>query len=92
MTRPTHGENNDFLLGALEPGQHEIDVQVLAAYDASDRHIPDSDLDDEQPITLMVRTTLGEVRRIRRLAYVLRNAAKASAAENDARAKYDETL
>lgn len=43
-----------------------IERQTLAAYEAADRHIPDSDLDDEQPITLSVRTTLGEVRRIRR--------------------------
>lgn len=42
-----------------------IERQALAAYEASDRKIPDSDLDNEQPITLHVRTTLGEIRRIR---------------------------
>lgn len=39
---------------------------VLASYDSTDRHIPDSDLDDEQPLTLDVRLTLGDVRRLRR--------------------------
>ena len=44
----------------------DIERQTLAAYEAADRHIPDSDLGDEQPLTLSVRTTLGEVRRIYR--------------------------
>jgi hypothetical protein len=40
--------------------------QVMIAYEAADRHIPDSDLDDEQPLTLDVRLTLGDIRRVRR--------------------------
>lgn len=39
---------------------------ILNAYRLADRDIPDSDLDDEQPISLNVRMTLGDVRRIRR--------------------------
>lgn len=38
---------------------------ILDAYRLADRDIPDSDLDDEQPISLNVRMTLGDVRRIR---------------------------
>lgn len=55
-----------------------IERQTLAAYEATHRRIPDSDLDDEQPLTLSVATTLGEVRRIRRLAGVLERAARAT--------------
>lgn len=40
---------------------------VMASYNATDRHIPDSDLDDEQPLTLDVRLTLGDIRSIRRV-------------------------
>jgi hypothetical protein len=40
--------------------------KVMAAYNAADRHIPDSDLDDEQPLTLDVHLTLGDIRRTRR--------------------------
>lgn len=39
--------------------------RVLAAY-ANDRdEIPDSDLDNEQPITLQLRCTLGDIRNAR---------------------------
>jgi hypothetical protein len=62
-----------------------IHRQVIAAYEAGDRDIPDSDLDDEQPITLLVRTTLGEVRRIRRLGLMLDRGARASEREDIAR-------
>lgn len=44
----------------------EIERQTLAAYEAIERHLPDSDLDDAQPLTLLVKTTLKEVRRIYR--------------------------
>ena len=44
---------------------------VLAAYDKADRHIPDSDLDDEQPLTLSVPMTLGDIRRLRRTLAML---------------------
>lgn len=47
-----------------------IERQALAAYKAMDRDIPDSDLDDEQPLAILVRTTLGEIRRIQRLGFV----------------------
>lgn len=50
----------------------DIERQTLAAYAAVDRHIPDSDLDDEQPLQLLVRTTLGEIRRIKRLSFAAR--------------------
>lgn len=48
---------------------NDIERQVLAAYKAMNRDIPDSDLDDEQPLTISVRTTLGEIRRIQRLSF-----------------------
>lgn len=54
-----------------------IHRQVIAAYEAADRHIPDSDLDDEQPISLSVRTTLGEIRRIRRLGATIARGTRA---------------
>jgi hypothetical protein len=54
-----------------------IHRQVIAAYEAADRSIPDSDLDDEQPVSLIVRTTLGEIRRIRRLGSTLERGARA---------------
>lgn len=69
-----------------------IEVQTLAAYDASDRHIPDSDLDDEQPITLLVSTTLGEVRRIRRTHAMIARGAELAAEDERARASYEEGL
>ena len=73
-------------------GLRDIDAQVLAAYGAQDREIPDSDLDNEQPITLSVRTTLGEVRRIRRLYQMLTRASIADAVERKMRVEHDETL
>lgn len=69
-----------------------IEQQTLAAYDASDRHIPDSDLDDEQPITLTVRTTLGEVRRIRRTHAMIARGAELVAADERARITYEDNL
>lgn len=41
---------------------------VRKAYAERDKThaIPDSDLDDEQPITLYVRTTLGDMRKLQR--------------------------
>lgn len=44
-----------------------IDRAALIAYADAKREIPDSDLDNEQPITLIIRTTLGEIRRLRRV-------------------------
>jgi hypothetical protein len=69
-----------------------IEQQALAAYDASDRHIPDSDLDDEQPITLTVRTTLGEVRRIRRTHAMIARGAELVAEDERARITYEDNL
>lgn len=69
-----------------------IERQTLAAYDASDRHIPDSDLDDEQPITLLVSTTLGEVRRIRRAHAMIAEGARLRAEDDRARIAYEDSL
>lgn len=69
-----------------------IERQALAAYDASDRHIPDSDLDDEQPITLLVSTMLGEVRRMRRTHAMIARGAEIAAEEDLARMAYEDTL
>lgn len=69
-----------------------IEKQVLAAYDASDRHIPDSDLDDEQPITLEVRTTLGEVRRMRRTHAMIAQGARLRAERDEAERQYEDSL
>lgn len=40
--------------------------KVLAAYEAQRDQITDPDLDDEQPITLRIDLTLGDIRRMRR--------------------------
>lgn len=69
-----------------------IEKQALAAYDASDRHIPDSDLDDEQPITLEVRTTLGEVRRIRRTHAMIAHGSRLAAERDEAIRQYEDNL
>ncbi len=69
-----------------------IERQALAAFDASDRHIPDSDLDDEQPITLHVRTTLGEVRRIRRTHAMIERGAELAAERQRAETAYENSL
>lgn len=66
--------------------------QVLASYNASDRHIPDSDLDNEQPITLHVRTTLGDIRSARSLLAMIARGAEASKADAAAREAYDASL
>ena len=39
--------------------------RVLAAYGSQRDHINDSDLDDQQPISLQVHLSLGDIRRIR---------------------------
>lgn len=70
----------------------DIEKQILSAYDAEDRHIPDSDLDNEQPITLIVRTTLGEVRRIRRHHAMIETGARLAAEEELARIAYENSL
>ena len=41
--------------------------KILAAYDEQRSPINDSDLDNEQPITLTIRLTLGDVRRFRNM-------------------------
>lgn len=66
--------------------------QVLAAYDATDRHIGDSDLDDEQPVSLHVRTTLGDIRFFRRVLAMQKRGAELAAAEKKAREDYDASL
>ena len=66
--------------------------QVLAAYDATDRHIGDSDLDDEQPISLHVRTTLGDIRLFRSALAMRARGEKLVAAELKAREDYDNSL
>lgn len=47
---------------------HSFEVlrKVLAAYEAQRDQITDPDLDDEQPITLNVSLTLGDIRKMRR--------------------------
>lgn len=40
--------------------------KVLVAYEAQRDQISDSDLDDEQPITLRLDFTLGDIRKMRR--------------------------
>jgi len=40
--------------------------KVLAAYEAQRDQITDPDLDDEQPITLRLDFTLGDIRKMRR--------------------------
>ena len=47
-------------------GSIELFQKVLAAYGTQRDKINDSDLDDEQPISLTIRMTLGDVKRIRR--------------------------
>ena len=69
-----------------------IERQTLAAYEAADRRIPDSDLDDEQPITLQVMTTLGEVRRIRRSQAMRERGGRAVERDLLARKEYDANL
>lgn len=66
--------------------------QVIAAYDATDNHIGDSDLDDEQPISILVRATLGDLRRARREHCAIKRGEKLVAADLKAREDYDETL
>lgn len=64
---PTTSDNNDFLGGApCGRPLTEIEIAVLTAYREADRHISDSDLDDEQPLGLTIRTTLGVIRKLRR--------------------------
>ena len=43
-----------------------IEEIILNAYDKADRAIGDSDLDDEQPLSLNIRLTLGDIRSLRR--------------------------
>lgn len=66
--------------------------QVLAAYASTDRHIGDSDLDDEQPVSLNVRTTLGDIRFFRRVMAMRKRGAERVAAELKAREDYDASL
>ena len=58
---------NSDMVKARNAALENIARLVVASYNSTDRHIPDSDLDDEQPLTLDVRMTLGDVRRVRRL-------------------------
>lgn len=62
---------------------------ILDAYKAAERDIPDSDLDDEQPISLLVRMTLGELREIRRAVAARDRGATGVAADLKAREEYD---
>lgn len=52
-------------LERLEAGSMGLFQKVLAAYGSQRDKINDSDLDDEQPISLTIRMTLGDVKRIR---------------------------
>ena len=45
---------------------------VLDAYRAQRDDLPDSDLDDEQPLSLTVRVTLGDIRKARNWAATTR--------------------
>ena len=91
--QPYHHEQHGLMLKEMaDLPIPAIERQALAAYDASDRHIPDSDLDDEQPITLMVSTTLGEVRRIRRTHAMIAEGARLCAEDDRARMEYEDNL
>lgn len=46
-----------------------IKRHVLKAYVEQRAPLPDSDLDNEQPVTLHVRTTLGDLRKLQREHY-----------------------
>lgn len=65
---------------------------VLACYDSTDRHIPDSDLDNEQPISLNVRMKLGDIRKLRAAIATIDRGAELMAADMKRRREYDETL
>jgi hypothetical protein len=69
-----------------------IERQTLAAYEAIERNIPDSDLDDAQPLTLLVKTTLGEVRRIYRANTERERGARGVERDLLAREDYDANL
>lgn len=66
--------------------------KLLVAYDASDRDIPDSDLDDEQPLSLYVRLTLGDIRALRRALAMIDRGGELVAADLKRRAEYDASL
>ena len=65
---------------------------VVAAYDATDRHIPDSDLDNEQPLTVDVRLTLGDIRRARRWLADIATGARLAEQREKALREYDASL
>jgi hypothetical protein len=46
---------------------HPIPRKLIAAYDEQRDAIPDSDLDNEQPITLTVHLTIGDIRLARQV-------------------------
>ncbi len=46
-----------------------IERTVLRAYETDREPIGDSDLDDDQPVTLLIRTTLGDLRRLHSQAF-----------------------
>jgi hypothetical protein len=57
-----------------EHGYHtaiNVVQRVLAAYGSQRDRIEDSDLDDEQPITLNIYLTLGDIRMARRFVAAL---------------------
>lgn len=63
MSAWTAAQRNAAARDAMEP----VCKAVLAAFDAQRAPQNDADLDDEQPISLNVRLTLGDVRRMRRV-------------------------
>lgn len=65
---------------------------VLAVYDSTDRHISDSDLDNEQPISLHVRMKLGDIRKLRASIAMIDRGAELVADDMKRRREYDETI
>lgn len=54
---------------------HALLLAVVKAGDEQRDAIPDSDLDDEQPIALSIRLTLGELRQARSACAALKHSA-----------------
>ena len=94
MARPAdhHEQHGLMLMEMADLPVPAIELQALAAYDAEGRDIPDSDLDDEQPICLMVSTTRGEVRRIRRTHAMIARGKELAAETDRARKEYEDNL
>jgi hypothetical protein len=65
---------------------------VLVCYDSTDRHIGDSDLDNDQPIALTFRCKLGDIRKLRRSIAMIDRSAEQLAADLKVRREYNNKL